>query len=506
MIRLADLSYRLKIPLAITAVIVATELVVAAALVTRAFRDARLDLESGARNLSAVLARSLREPMVRDDLWQAFEVIRTPLAVREAANPLEAIVVLDAADRVFVASDPQRFPLLTGAERLPDWLAGLARAARDDTGFRLSFERAGDTPHAGAAGAVRSEDGTHLGTVLLSYDTALFYVRIRSTLVDLALLSIPGLLLLLPLGWIWGKRIAEPLARLAQALDRAGREEEAAVAAELPAAGKDEIGRVAASARGMLDELARKRALEREMVTSERLAAVGHVAAGIAHEINNPLGGMLNALDTLETHGKPDALTRRTIGLVARGLQQIRSTVGALLVEARLDSPALTAADWQDLRTLVAPQAVARGVALRWKIEAPETVALPGHLVRQLLLNLLLNAIQAADEDGVVELVAVADRGELSVEVTNTGAPIPPDLLPGRLFEPFVAVTERDGKRSHGIGLWVCYQIVRQLRGTISAASADGATRFAVRLPLDELAPAASEIDQAASVRQKVPA
>ena len=55
-----------------------------------------------------MLARSLRDPMVRDDLWQAFEVIRTPLAARTQDNPLQAIVVLDAQGRVFVASDPRR--------------------------------------------------------------------------------------------------------------------------------------------------------------------------------------------------------------------------------------------------------------------------------------------------------------------------------------------------------------------------------------------------------------
>lgn len=485
MIRLADLSYRVKIPLAITAVIVATELVVAAALVTRAFRDARLDLEASARNLSAVVARSLREPMVRDDLWQAFEVIRTPLAVREAANPLEAIVVLDANDRIFVASDPQRFPLLGAGERLPEWLAGLARATRGDAGFRLSFEREGENRHAGAAGAILAEDGTYLGTVLLSYDTALFYERIRSTLADLALISVPGLLILLPLGWFWGKRIAQPLSRLARTLTRAGREDGRKLAAELPAGGRDEIGRVAASARSMLEDLARKQALEREMVTSERLAAVGRVATGLAHEINNPLGGMLNALDTLQTHGDPDALTRRTIALVTRGLQQIRATVGALLVEARLDSPALTHADWQDLRTLVAPQAAARRLDLLWRIEGEALVALPAHQVRQLVLNLLLNAVNAADQNGTVELAVDSAPGRLSIRVGNSGAPVPADLM-GRLFEPFAVATEREGRRSYGIGLWVCYQIVQRLQGTIGVESAPGWTRFAVDLPFSD--------------------
>ena len=87
--RLSDLDWRLKIPLALTAVIVLTELVVAAALVTRTLRDARAVLEASSRNLVTVLGRSLREPMVRDHLWQAFEVVSTPIAARTPDNPLK---------------------------------------------------------------------------------------------------------------------------------------------------------------------------------------------------------------------------------------------------------------------------------------------------------------------------------------------------------------------------------------------------------------------------------
>ena len=113
------LSYRLKIPLAITVVIVLTEGVVTAALLTSASADAQRDLESSALNLAAVLARSVREPILRDDLWQAYEVIRTPLEVRSPGNPLQSIVIFDAANRVFVASDPKRLPVFASADTLP---------------------------------------------------------------------------------------------------------------------------------------------------------------------------------------------------------------------------------------------------------------------------------------------------------------------------------------------------------------------------------------------------
>jgi len=504
MIRLSDLSYRVKIPLVIVTVIVLTELVVTAALVTRAVGDSRRDLEAGATNLATVLARSLREPILRDDVWQAFEVIRTPLVARLPDNPLHAVVVLDVHRRVLVSTDPRRIPITAGLQALPPALRVLAEdvgdaedvAAGATAAFR--FAREPIDGEYGAIARIVAVDGSTIGAVLLAFDAEREGERVRAAIAGIALVSVPGMLLLIPLGWFWGKRIAEPLARLAQALVNVGRQPTDALAAGLPPVSQDEIGRLAGAARTMLDGLARKEALEREMVSAERLAAVGRVSAAIAHEINNPLGGMLNTVDTLEKHGRPDAFTLKLLGLLQRGLRQVQATVGALLVEARHDSPDLGLSDWHDLRRLVEPQAAARQLALRWRVagdgghlpDDPERAAgiwpmpLPAHQVRQLVLNLLLNAIKAAPTGGTVELSAERPAGALRILVANTGAPIDPELRE-RLFEPFVAGVEADGRRSHGLGLWVCYQIVQQLRGSIVIDSLGGWTRFALTLPIE---------------------
>lgn len=489
--KLPHLSYRIKIPLAISAVIVLTEFVVTTTLVSRAYSDARTDLEASARNLSTVLARSLRDPMVRDDLWQAFEVIRTPLAARAADNPLQDIVVLDEQSRVYVASDPVRVPVLTPLRQLDEPLVQLVADGRLQD-FDMLVSREGEHSAMAAAGPILSDDGTRLGTVLLSFDADRYYARIRATLLHLAWVSLPGLLLLIPLGWYWGKRIAEPLANLARALSRVGRDSPASIAADLPPESRDEIGVLALRTRGMLEQLTRKESMEQEMVTSERLAAVGRVSAAIAHEINNPLGGMINAIDTARLHGTPDVVTGKTLDLLERGLDQIRTTVSALLVEARLDSPELSVQDWQDLRTLIEPQLAERHLRLGWSVAVPadSRVPLPAHLIRQLVLNILLNAVKSSSEYGVIDFNVRQLPGRLDISVANTGAPIPAETM-GRLFEPFAVPTVRDGKRSYGLGLWVCYQIVQQLRGTIAAESMDGRTRFDVSLPIAEDATAA---------------
>ena len=160
---LANLAWKVKIPLALTAVIVLTELVVAVALVSRALHDARVDLETGARNLITVLGRSLREPLLRDHLWQAFEVVSTPIAARSADNPLTRIVVLDGKGEVFVTTDPRRIPLATQAPSLPTALAVMAGRPGTQVGFEFIDSDIDGMRVLGARAPVRADDGTPLG-------------------------------------------------------------------------------------------------------------------------------------------------------------------------------------------------------------------------------------------------------------------------------------------------------------------------------------------------------
>jgi two-component system, NtrC family, sensor kinase len=171
------------------------------------------------------------------------------------------------------------------------------------------------------------------------------------------------------------------------------------------------------------------------------------------------------------------------LGLLERGLAQIRSTVGALLFEARLDSPAMSLSDWQDLKLLIAPQIQAKQAAFHWNIQLDEAIALPAHLVRQLVLNLLLNAVKAVEVGGRVDCLVAANGVGLQITVSNTGQHIS-GVAMEHLFEPFGSVAMAEGRRSHSLGLWVSYQIVTQLGGTISVDSAPGRTYFAVLLPV----------------------
>jgi signal transduction histidine kinase len=161
----------------------------------------------------------------------------------------------------------------------------------------------------------------------------------------------------------------------------------------------------------------------------------------------------------------------------------VAETIGALLVEARSSTRALTRQDFDDVRTLIEPQATKKRIALDWTIDLPESLSLPAGFVRQILINLLLNAVQAVEEGGRIEVTAAVKAGMLDLTVANSGPPLP-EAVRAHLFEPFVS--GREG--GHGLGLWVTYQIVTQLGGQIVAAADANAVRFTVTLPLEKLA------------------
>lgn len=474
---LRNLSYRVKVPLALSAVIIVVAAIVAAILGARIYADARSDLLANAESLGRTLARALTPVMLRDDVWQAYEAIMAPLGGEGA--PVDAhrsITVIDVDGKVYASSDPTRFPMLAPATQALGTPAAELLSTRTGAGARIAEDPAARTIL--VAVPVMADDGARLGSVVLSYSEEVFLPRFFSTVRRVVFSTLVALAVLVPLGWRFGRKFAAPLVDLASAMARVPDAPPKELTRGLYR-GDDEVGRLAARFERMLLELDDKRRLEREMLAADRLAAIGRLTAGIAHEINNPLAGMLTAIDTTRKHGDPDPVVARTLSLVERGLQQIRHTVGALLVEARLQTRPLTLDDVDDVRTLLEPEAASREQQLLWECRLSEPVPLPSTSIRQILINLGLNAIEAAGHRGNVSCRIAADAEGMSVEVRNDGRPIPAEVLE-HLFEPF---SKGEGGGS-GLGLWATYQIVEQLRGTIRVRSGPPETEFAVALPI----------------------
>jgi two-component system NtrC family sensor kinase len=469
---LSRLSYRVKTPLALSLVIVATTLAVSGFLAWQGWHAAEAGFIEQARGLGKVLARTVRPALLHDDTWQAYETLITPLDRPGGDDRL--LVLADARGQIFAASEPRRFPVQDSLVRrldepvLSEALAG--REAREVAGRNGRYLYL-ITP-------ILADDGTVLGRLVQRYDRALLGPRLSEVVQNVLLSGFAALFLLLPLGWLAGKRLAEPLSHLADCLGRVGKELPGAIECDLPT-GDDEVSRLAHRFKDMVMELKNKEDLEKHLAQSDRLAALGRLSAGIAHEINNPLGGMLNAISNWRRRGGGDPQAEKTLALIERGIGQIRDTVSALLVEARLESRALAPQDLEDLRTLVAADIQRKHLRLAWTNGLVNPVPLPSAQVRQALLNLLLNAVEAAPEGSEVTCRVELADGELTLDVGNAGPAIPPRRRE-HLFEPYFGEGE-----GHGLGLWVTYQIVRQMKGRIDVSSIPGYTRFTLALPLE---------------------
>ncbi len=425
--------------------------------------------------VDSVLASALQPALVHDDLWLAYSTLRGPRTT--SAGSGATLVLLDTERRIFASNVPRTLPTAVALrEADPDLAAalhGLGVSSADEVVFDLEA-----LPDRLLFSTPITTNGVSVGALVLVYPRQVLWPRFTTIIRQGGWSVLLVLAVIVPVGWFWGRRMVRPLVRLADCMVRVRDENPDLIECSI-AEGDDEIGRLNRRFRELLTSLREKAGLERQMVSSERLAAVGRLTAGIAHEINNPLGGMLVAIDTQRRRGVTDEHTERTLSLLERGLTQIRDTVSALLVEARLESHSLTAQDIEDTRTLVSTHADKRDVRIEWDNRLSEPLALPSTLVRQVVINLLLNAVQSAPRGGRVAAFFIPGRDELSVRVNNDGEAMAQKTL-DPLFEPYY--TNR--KEGSGLGLWVTYQIVRQLGGRIETVRHDGDTCFVATLPL----------------------
>ncbi len=466
-----DLSFRFKLPL----LLIGASLLMAGALslvvAHYSFTHVRHELARQGLELGTIMAPALASAIKHDDVWLAYTTLRGDHAHE---NPAE-FELLDKNGTVFASSRPRNHPL---AYPLAATLQGDPSSAASVRG-RTDFTE----PSPGRLllrVAVVSDQGK-LGNLLILYRKDLLWRRFWDSLYS----SLPAmaivLLLVSALGWIVGRRMVRPLVELNHAMSLAMDDplEELSVATMPPY--DDEVGRLARRFVELVERLKEKVRLERQMIVTDRLAAAGRVAAGVAHEINNPLGGLMVSLNTMKKLGAVDDDARRTLDLLERGLRQIQETVSALLVEVKPGSHPLVEEDIEDIHRLVAGAARDGKVRIEWHNTISGRLPLPSTLVRQVAMNLMLNAIHASPRGGRLVVHCRCEAGVLLLEVANNGAPIPQETLE-HLFEPYYS-TRAEGT---GLGLWISYQIVQQLDGTIEVSSDEGETRFSVSLPLEE--------------------
>lgn len=244
--------------------------------------------------------------------------------------------------------------------------------------------------------------------------------------------------------------------------------------------------------RNKLDELTRTTGRLTEanvqLERSERMASVGRLAAGVAHEIGNPLSALLGLEDIMLDGGLDPAAQRDFIVRMKKETERINGVVRDLLDFARSDAhdeeeSADVKAVFEDVAALVKPQKDLRDIELSLDVEPGLHVALGPNRLTQVILNLVLNAAGALENTpGTVRLRAKREGDVAHIEIEDTGPGVPPSMRE-RIFEPFV--TTKEVGKGTGLGLSVCRGIVASAKGTISVdPSYEGGARFVVELPI----------------------
>jgi len=322
------------------------------------------------------------------------------------------------------------------------------------------------------------------------------------------LISSLGILLLLAALYFWTNRIVRPLRDMAEATRVIAKGD---LSHKVEVGSRDEIGVLADSFNEMTEHLReanvklvewgttleRKveertrelRDIQEHLVQSEKLASIGKLAAGIAHEINNPLGGILIYSHLVLEDTPPNGPHHENLRKIVKETTRCKDIVKGLLDFARPKDPEMALVDvpavLDSCLAFTGHQALFQNIRVEksYAPDVPRVVADSSQL-QQVFMNLILNAAEAMDGRGTLSLRVAADsgRGELVIDVADTGHGIKEEEK-ARLFEPFF--TTKEVGKGTGLGLAISYGIVRKHQGSIEVSSEAGrGAVFTVRLPL----------------------
>lgn len=250
----------------------------------------------------------------------------------------------------------------------------------------------------------------------------------------------------------------------------------------------DEIGDLQNSYRIMVNRL-REEEIERKKTqellgNTEKMATIGTLAAGIAHEVNSPLTGAMHSVHALRKESLSPQKRDQYLQVVKESLERIRRAVSQLLDYSTVHAAHFSECDLSQLAgktlELLAYRLEESGIRVENRLP-PLTLRADVHKLEQVLVNLVLNAIAAMPSGGRLDISHIEGGSSLTLVVADTGEGIPEENL-GRIFEPFF--TTKGTGRGTGLGLAVCRKIVEQHGGRISVSSRPGeGSRFFVTLP-----------------------
>ena len=395
----------------------------------------------------------------------------------------------------------------TSTGERPEALALAARAVHDASNV------VGDAGPAAAAVAVPvvKADGSRAAAVATVSLVAIDQLRTKGRHVTLWFTPAAIVLLTLLVDWLGRRLIHQPIGRIRDTMTRAGAGDFTARAEPTRA---DEIGSVAAGLNDMLrrlqdfhealqervaDATAELRVRNEELVDSyqrvfvlrealaraEQLAAVGQMAASVAHQVGTPLNLISGYVQMLQQDAACDPRTARRLAIVQEQIAKVASVVRTLLDHSRRPgnrAPTALGPMLSRVADVARPKLHASGITLALDVTPDLPVIWADSEELELaMLNLVTNSLDAMPGGGSLSIRAYPHDGHIRIEVSDTGSGISEELLP-RIFQPWV--TTKTAGRGTGLGLSITHDVVARHGGTIRAVSVPGEhTTFTIELP-----------------------
>ena len=498
--RVLSLRARLMLLVALAVTLV---LGIEALLEVRVFeRDVERDLLETAR-LTAVA--------VADD----FELRREPLDVKALSATLHEFAIGAAAIRtvslIAVDADPRVIASTSSGEREDALAAAVQAGTSHET---VAFESNAGTAIV-AVPALRDGRTVAAAVVTVSLGSV---AQLRTKGRTVTLWFAPGAVLLLTLmiDWFARRLIHYPVARIHDAMGRAGGGDFSARAAIVR---RDELGAVASGLNDMLGRLQefndalqvlvdeqtaelrlknaellessrRDAALREALARAQQMAAVGQMAASVAHQVGTPLNLISGYVQMLQGDPSIDARTQRRLAIVQEQIGKVAAVVRTMLDHSRAPDtrwPVPLGNLLARVADVARPKLDSSKIALALDVtsDLPRVDANSEEL-ELAILNLVNNSLDAMPRGGRLAIRAARVQNKVRLEIADTGSGIAPELLP-RIFDPWV--TTKPAGRGTGLGLSITRDVIARHGGTIEAASEPGRTVFTIELPVAGAAP-----------------
>ncbi len=469
-------SLAIKLSLTITAVVASVGLMISTLMIAQDWSRFFEVLGERALLLSESVAVSSTKSIVRKDYWSLYLSLKNMKSEHEIISAM----ILDSEGMVLAHRNPVENPMglpFSPVNRVEqDWLRQ-AMSTRQPVvlssgGFSKTDFQEGIVPI--------FSDQKYLGVVRVRLSASQLYEKGKTSAIIVLAMVLCLVVFGSILGAVMSRNMLKPLTAVTRGLEAVGRGEMTEFD-PIPIKNRDEIGRLSVTFNQIMVELAEKKMLEEEVAMSEKLSALGRITAGVAHEVNNPLGGMLNCIDTMRKHPHDQELIDRYLPVIEQGLHRIKDIVHNLLVSLRdkdYDEVKGTA-HIDKLQELIMAEIGERDIRVSWENDLDKDLEVPGE-IDQIIYNLLKNAVEVLAGSGTVAFRMYLRGCFLNIEVSDDGSGIP-DNIRNQLFDPFFT-TKSNGT---GLGLWVVYRLAQNLGGVIEVESEQGqGTTIHVLVPI----------------------